>query len=329
VHAVTISAPGGPEVLTWSEVDDPVPGPYEVVIEVAAAGVNRADLLQRAGFYPPPPGASPYPGMECSGVITEIGSAVTTWAVGEEVCALLAGGGYAARVAVHEGHCLPVPNGVSLVDAAALPEVACTVWSNVFELGRLQSLDTLLVHGGASGIGTFAIQLAVARGARVITTARAGKHEAVLALGAEVAVDYTTDDFVAATRAATAGHGADVILDIIGASYLDRNVDALATGGRLVVIGLQGGRTAELDLGKLMPKRASIFATTLRSRPDEQKSAIIAGVREHVWPVVESGLVRPIVHARILMSKATDAHRLVEASDHIGKVLLIPDQVGQ
>jgi putative PIG3 family NAD(P)H quinone oxidoreductase len=322
VHAVTIPQPGGPEVLTWAEVDDPVAGPDDVLIEIAAAGLNRADLLQRAGFYPPPPGAPPYPGMECSGVIREVGSKVTAWQPGDEVCALLPGGGYAERVAVDAAHCLPVPDGVSLVDAAALPEVACTVWSNVFQIGRLQSLDTLLVHGGASGIGTFAIQLGSAHGARVLTTASARKHAVLRDLGAEVAVDYATEDFVAAVKHATGGHGADVILDIMGASYLDRNVDALATGGRLVVIGMQGGTKAELDLGKLLPKRGSIFATTLRSRPAAEKAAIVAGVREHVWPVVESGFVRPIVHAYLPMAQAADAHRMMENLEHTGKLLL-------
>jgi putative PIG3 family NAD(P)H quinone oxidoreductase len=322
MHAVTIPRPGGPEALTWTEVDDPVAGPDEVLIDVAAAGVNRADLLQRAGFYPPPAGAPAHPGLECSGVVSAVGANVAAWRPGDEVCALLAGGGYAERVAVDAAQCLPVPAGVSLVDAAALPEVACTVWSNVFELGRLGSLDTLLVHGGGSGIGTFAIQLAVARGARVFTTASAGKRTALHDLGAEVVIDYATDDFVNAVKNATGGHGVDVILDIMGASYLDRNVDALATGGRLVIIGMQGGSKAELNLGKLLPKRGSLFATTLRSRPAAEKAAIIAGVREHVWPVVESGLVSPVVHRYLPMSEAPEAHRILEASTHIGKVLL-------
>lgn len=323
MHAVTIAAPGGPEVLTWSEVDDPRPGPDQVVIDVAAAGVNRAEVLQRAGFYPPAPGVSPYPGLECSGVVTALGAGVTQWAEGEQVCALLPGGGYAQQVAVHQAHVLPVPHGVSLVDAAALPEAACTVWSNVFQLGRLQALDTLLVHGGASGIGTCAIQLASAHGSRVITTARAEKHTALQGLGAEITVDYQTEDFVAATRAATGNHGANVILDIMGASYLDRNVQALATGGRLVIIGLQGGRNAEIDLGTLLTKRGSLIATALRSRPDDEKAAIVAGVREHVWPLVESGMVRPIIHTYIPMPEAAQAHRILEESSHIGKVVLV------
>jgi putative PIG3 family NAD(P)H quinone oxidoreductase len=323
MHAVTIPQPGGPEVLTWSEVDDPVPGPDEVLIRVAAAGLNRADLLQRAGFYPPPPGAPAHPGLECSGIVVATGADVTDWREGDEVCALLAGGGYAELVAVPASLCLPVPQEITLVDAAALPEVACTVWSNVFDLGRLQSLDTLLVHGGASGIGTFAVQLANAHGARVIATASAGKHAALRDLGAEVVVDYANEDFVSAVRTATTGRGADVILDIMGASYLDRNVEALATGGRLVIIGMQGGSTAELNLGKLLPKRGSIFATALRSRPLAEKAAIVAAVREHVWPVVENGLVRPVVHAYLPMPQAAEAHRRMEGLQHIGKILLV------
>jgi putative PIG3 family NAD(P)H quinone oxidoreductase len=326
VHAVTIPAPGGPEVLKWTEVDDPTPGQDEVVIDVAAAGVNRADLLQRAGFYPPPPGAAPYPGMECSGVVSAIGSNVTEWAKGEQVCALLGGGSPTTRVAAHKSHVMPIPSGVGLVDAAALPEAACTVWSNVFHLGKLQPLDLLLVHGGASGIGTFAIQMAVAHGSRVVTTARDEKHAALRALGAEITVDYRTEDFVASVRAATGGSGADVILDIMGASYLDRNVEALASGGRLVVIGLQGGRTAELDLGAMLAKRACIIATTLRSRSNEEKAAIVTAVREHVWPLIESELVRPIIHMYVPLPEAAEAHRILEASTHVGKVLLVPPQ---
>jgi putative PIG3 family NAD(P)H quinone oxidoreductase len=322
VHAVTIAAPGGPDVLTWSEVDDPVPGDGEVLIDVAAAGINRADLLQRGGFYPPPPGAPPYPGMEVSGRVAALGHGTTGWSVGDEVCALIGGGGYAEKATARAEHCLPVPRGVPLVDAAALPEVAATVWNNIFELGRLQSLDTLLVHGGGSGIGTFAIQLAVARGARVFTTARAFKHPILLDLGAEVAIDYTTDDFVKAVHTATGGRGVDVVLDIMGASYLERNVASLATGGRLIVIGLQGGRKGELDLGMMLGKRASVIATTLRSRPDAEKAAIIQGVRDHVWPLIESGLVRPIVHSRVSIQDAAAAHRVVEANEHTGKVLL-------
>jgi putative PIG3 family NAD(P)H quinone oxidoreductase len=323
VYAVTIPSPGGPEALVWTEVDDPEPGPQDVAIDVVATAVNRADLLQRAGFYPPPPGASPYPGLECAGRIRAVGSAVTEWQPGDEVCALLAGGGYAQRVVVPAAHVLPIPSTVSIEDAAALPEVACTVWSTVFQIGRLGSLDSFLIHGGSGGIGTFAIQLGVAHGARVLTTARADKHTALRELGAEATIDYTADDFVTAVRNDTGGHGVDVILDNMGGSHLERNVQALATGGRLLVIGLQGGPSGELNLGALLAKRATIIGTTLRSRPAAEKAAIVAGVREHVWPLLEAGLVHPVIFTRLPMSEAAQAHRLIEASEHTGKVLLI------
>ncbi|MEU1687454.1 NAD(P)H-quinone oxidoreductase [Micromonospora sp. NPDC005707] len=323
MHAITIPKPGGPEALVWAAVPDPEPGPGEVVVEVCSSAVNRADLLQRQGHYPPPPGAPAYPGLECAGVVAAVGPEVTGWAVGDEVCALLAGGGYAERVAVPAGQLLPVPAGVDLVDAAALPEVACTVWSNVVQLARLAEGETLLVHGGGSGIGTFAIQLGVALGATVVVTARAAKHERLRELGAAHTIDYAEQDFAEEVRRFTDGRGADVILDIIGAAYLPGNVTALATGGRLVVIGMQGGRKGELDLGMLLAKRASVHATALRSRPLAEKAEIVRGVREQVWPLVESGKVRPIVHARAKMADASDAHRLVETSDHVGKVLLV------
>ncbi|GAB3053648.1 NAD(P)H-quinone oxidoreductase [Micromonospora schwarzwaldensis] len=323
MRAVTITEPGGPEALVWAEVPDPEPGPGEVVVEVRASAVNRADLLQRQGHYPPPPGASAYPGLECSGTVRALGPDVTGWSVGQEVCALLTGGGYAEQVAVPAGQVLPVPDGVDLVDAAALPEVACTVWSNVVDLAGLAEGDTLLVHGGGSGIGTFAIQLGVALGATVVATARAAKHERLRELGAAHTVDYREQDFVEEVRRVTDGRGADVILDIMGASYLPRNVAALATGGRLVVIGMQGGRKGELDLGMLLAKRASVHATALRSRPVAEKAAIVRGVRAQVWPLVAAGRVRPVVHARVDMADAADAHRLVETSDHLGKVLLV------
>ncbi|MFE9203864.1 NAD(P)H-quinone oxidoreductase [Micromonospora sp. NPDC007230] len=323
MHAITIPKPGGPEALVWSEVPDPEPGPDEVVVEVSASAVNRADLLQRQGQYPPPPGAPAYPGLECSGMVAALGPGVTGWAVGDEVCALLAGGGYAERVAVPAGQLLPVPRGVDLVDAAALPEVACTVWSNVVQLARLAEGETLLVHGGGSGIGTFAIQLGMALGATVVVTARSGKHDRLRELGAAHAIDYREQDFVEEVRRVTDGRGADVILDIMGAAYLPRNVAALATGGRLVVIGMQGGRKGELDLGMLLAKRGSVHATALRSRPLDEKAGIVRGVREQVWPLVESGAVRPVVHARAKLADAADAHRLLETSDHLGKVLLV------
>lgn len=323
MRAMTIPKPGGPDALLWSEVPDPRPGPDEVVVDVRASAVNRADLLQRQGHYPPPPGAPAYPGLECSGVVSEVGPEVTGWAVGQEVCALLAGGGYAERAAVPAGQLLPVPAGVDLVDAAALPEVACTVWSNVVQLARLAKGETLLVHGGGSGIGTFAIQLGTALGATVVVTARAEKHARLRELGAAHTVDYREQDFVEEVRRVTDGRGADVILDIMGAAYLPRNVAALATGGRLVVIGMQGGRKGELDLGMLLAKRASVHATALRSRPLDEKAAIVRGVREQVWPLIEAGTVRPVVHARARMADAADAHRLVETNDHVGKVLLV------
>ncbi|MEV0153562.1 NAD(P)H-quinone oxidoreductase [Micromonospora sp. NPDC050686] len=322
MRAITIPEPGGPEALVWAEVPDPEPGPGEVVVDVRASAVNRADLLQRQGHYPPPPGAPGYPGLECSGVISATGRDVTGWAVGQEVCALLAGGGYAERVGVPAGQLLPVPAGVDLVDAAALPEAACTVWSNVVGLARLGRGETLLVHGGGSGIGTFAVQLGTALGATVVVTARSVKHERLRALGAAHTIDYREQDFVEEVRRVTGGRGADVILDIMGASYLGRNVAALADGGRLVVIGMQGGRKAELDLAALLAKRASVAATALRSRPLDDKAAIVDGVREQVWPLVAAGTVRPVVDRRLPMVDAAQAHRLVETSDHIGKVLL-------
>jgi putative PIG3 family NAD(P)H quinone oxidoreductase len=323
VRAITITEPGGPEVLVWTEVPDPTPGPGEVLIDIAASAVNRADLLQRAGHYPPPKGAPPYPGLECSGRIAALGEGVTGHAVGDEVCALLGGGGYAERVAVDAEHLLPVPANVDVVDAGGLPEVACTVWSNVYDLARLKAGETLLVHGGGSGIGTFAIQLAKACGSHVVTTARRAKHEALRGLGADVTIDYADEDFVEATRAATDGRGADVILDIMGAAYLERNVDALARGGRLVVIGMQGGQRGELNLSALMGKRASVAATGLRARPKDEKTQIISGVRQRVWPLIDSGAVKPVVHARLPMAEAAQAHALVASNEHVGKVLLV------
>lgn len=325
MFAVTISEPGGPEVLAWTEVPDPPVGHGEVLIDIHASAVNRADLMQRAGRYPPPEGAPPYPGLECAGVVAEVGPGVAGVAPGDRVAALLAGGGYAERVAVPAELVLPAPGGVELAEAAALPEAACTVWSNVVDIAGLRSGETLLVHGGGSGIGTFAIQLAVAMGARVVTTARTVKHEALTGLGAERVIDYQREDFVAATKEATGGRGADVILDIIGAAYLSQNISALASDGRLAIIGLQGGRRAEVDLGLLLATRGRISATTLRARPVPDKARIVRGVRDEVWPLVESGAVRPIIDRRLPMSRAVEAHRVVAASDHLGKVLLVND----
>jgi putative PIG3 family NAD(P)H quinone oxidoreductase len=328
MRAVTVKEPGGPEVLAWDEVPDPVCGPGEVIVDVAATAVNRADLLQRQGFYPPPKGASQTLGLECSGVVSEVGEGVTGWSVGDEVCALLSGGGYAERVAVPAGQLLPRPAGVELATAAALPEVVCTVWSNVFMLAGLGRGDTFLVHGGSSGIGTMAIQLAARAGARVLTTAgTAAKLDVCRELGAEVLINYREEDFVARAKEETDGAGVDVVLDNMGAKYLARNVDALAVGGRLVCIGMQGGTKAELDLGTLMRKRAAVHATTLRARPATgpgSKAEIVSAVRHDVWPDVERGVVRPIVDRRLPMSRAAEAHRVVEASEHVGKVLLLP-----
>ena len=319
MRAITITEPGGPDALTWSEVPDPVPGEGEVLVRVAASAVNRADLLQRQGFYDPPPGASRYPGLECSGRIAALGAGVSGWAVGDEVCALLSGGGYAEKVAVPVGQLLPVPKGIDLVTAAALPEVVCTVWSNVFQVAHLRPAETLLVHGGSSGIGTMAIQLGKAIGAKVAVTAgSAEKLEACRALGADVLINYRDQDFVEALGPDCA----DVILDVIGAKYLDRNLDALAVNGRLVVIGMQGGIKAELNLGKLMAKRAAVAATGLRARPLAEKAAIVASVREHVWPLLASGVVKPVVDRVLPMPAAPEAHRLMESSEHIGKILL-------
>lgn len=308
----------------WDEVPDPVPGEGEVLVEVAAGAVNRADILQRQGFYDPPPGASPYPGLECSGRIVALGPGASGWAVGDEVCALLAGGGYAEKVAVPAGQLLPVPEGVDLVRAAALPEVTCTVWSNVFMVSHLRPGETLLVHGGSSGIGTMAIQLAKAVGARVAVTAGTKeKLDRCAELGADILIDYREQDFVAELKAATGGAGADVILDNMGAQYLDRNVRALAVNGRLAIIGMQGGVKGELNIGALLAKRAAISATSLRARPLSEKTAIVAAVREHVWPLIEGGHVRPVVDREIPLPDAAAAHRIVEESGHVGKVLLV------
>jgi putative PIG3 family NAD(P)H quinone oxidoreductase len=323
MRAVVISSPGGPEVLEWSEVPDPVAGAGEVVLDVVASAVNLADIHQREGHYPPPPGAPPYPGLECSGRVRTLGEGVTGWAVGDEVVALLSGGGYAEQVAVPAGQLLPVPAGVDLVTAAALPEATATVWSNVFMLAGLRPGEVLLVHGGASGIGTMAVQLARAAGARVAVTAgSAEKLERARELGAEILVNYKEQDFVEVVHAATDGHGADVVLDTIGAKYLDRNLDVLAVNGRIANIGLQGGRKAELDLAKLMGKRGAILSTTLRGRPSEEKAAVVASVREHVWPRIEAGEVHAVVDRVLPITQVADAHRLVESSGHVGKVLL-------
>ncbi len=323
MRAITIPVSGDADALVPAEVDAPTPAAGEVLIDVVAAGVNRADVMQRMGHYDPPPGFSRLPGLEVSGRIAGLGDDVDEWRVGDEVCALLTGGGYAAQVSVPAAQVLAVPAGVGLVEAAALPEVTATVWSNVFMTANLQPGQLLLVHGGSSGIGTMAIQLAREVGARVAVTAGStAKLEACRELGAEILVNYREEDFVAKVREASDGHGADVILDNLGAKYLGRNVELLAVNGRLVVIGLQGGRTAELDLGALMAKRCAVIATTLRARPAAEKAAIVAAVREHVWPLLESGRVRPVVHSTHPLAEAAAAHREMESSTHIGKILL-------
>jgi putative PIG3 family NAD(P)H quinone oxidoreductase len=323
MRAVVITEPGGPDVLQVREVPDPVPADGEVVITTVAAGINRADLAQRQGFYPPPPGASPYPGLECSGHVTAIGEDVSGWQLGDAACALLAGGGYAEQVAVPAGQLLPIPAGVSLRDVAALPEVACTVYSNIVMYGRIAPGQTLLVHGGASGIGTMAIQVGKALGARVACTAgSADKLARCRELGAELAINYSEEDFAAAVLEFTGGRGADVILDIVGGAYLGPNVSALATGGRLVVIGMQGGLKGELDLGQLTRKRATVHGSTLRSRPLAEKAAIVTAVRDELWPLIGSGHVRPVVETVLALEQAAEAHRLMDGAAHFGKVLL-------
>src|ERR1700742_833568 len=323
MHAVVITEPGGPEVLRWTEVEDPGAGHGEVVVAVAAAGVNRADLMQRQGFYPPPPGAPPYPGLECSGTVAAVGEGVTRWRPGDQVCALLSGGGYAERVAVPAGQLLPAPKSVSLTDAAALPETICTVYSNVFQGARLAKGETLLIHGGSSGIGTTAIQLAKHAGATVAVTAGTQeKLDDCRELGADILINYQEDDFAERLLELTGGHGADVILDIIGAGYLAKNLAALAPDGRIANIGLQQGRRAELDFGVLMAKRATIMSTTLRARPAEQKASIVAAVAASVWPLADTGALRPVIYRELPMAQAGEAHRIMTESSHTGKIVL-------
>ena len=324
MRAVIITQPGGPEVLRLEEVPDPVPGPGEVLVAVAAAGLNRADVLQRQGHYPPPPGSPPYPGMECSGRIIELGPEVAGWQVGDEVCALLGGGAYAEKVAVPQGQLLPVPDGVSLVDAAALPEATCTIQGTVYQMAHLAPGETFLVHGGAGGIGTFAIQIANAEGCTVACTAGSPEKLArCRELGADLAISYRDEDFTAAVLEFTGWHGADVILDIMGASYLARNLDALATWGRLVGIATRGGSRAEVDLGLLMLKRATIVAATLRTRTVAEKAEVVAATREHIWPLISAGKVIPVIHAVLPMSEAAEAHRMLDDGSHVGKILLV------
>ncbi len=323
MRAVFYEGAGGPEVLRLRETEAPQPAPGEVVIDVVAAGVNRADVQQRLGVYPPPPGASEIPGLEVSGRVSAVGPGVTSPRIGDEVCALLAGGGYAEQVAVPAGQVLPVPRGVDLVTAAALPEVAATVFSNLFMTAGVQAGETVLIHGGAGGIGTMAVQLVDAFGAvPAVTAGSQDKLDVARDLGAEVLINYREEDFVERIKEATGGRGADVILDVVGAKYLQRNVDALATSGRLVVIGLQGGARAELNLGQLMAKRGAVIGTTLRSRPAEEKAAIMRAVAEHVWPLVVSGDVTPQVHRTFALADVAAAHEYFDSGAHTGKILL-------
>ena len=321
MRAVVVTEPGGVDALEIVERPVPEPAPGEVLIRVTAAGVNRADLLQRQGFYPPPEGITDVLGLECSGDVAALGEGVTDFSVGEHVVALLAGGGYAEYVAVPAGQVAIAPGEIDLVDAGGLMEVAATVWSNVFMMGKLRHGETLLVHGGGSGIGTMAIQVAKAFGATVaVTVGSPEKAQACRELGADLTIDYREQDFVAELE--QAGTPADVILDIIGAKYLDRNIEALNTAGRLVIIGLQGGVKGELHLNRLLTKRAAIMATSLRARPTAEKAAIVSAMAAQVWPLIQDGSVRPVVHERLPLEEVRSAHQLLEDSSHIGKVVL-------
>jgi len=327
--AIEIAQPGGPEVLRPTNRPRPSPDRCEVLIRVAAAGVNRPDVLQRQGRYAPPPGASDIPGLEVAGRIVEVGAEVSRWKPGDEVCALLPGGGYAEYAVAATELCLPVPPGFSLQEAAALPETFFTVWHNVFERGRLIAGETLLVHGGSSGIGTAAITLARARGAHVLVTAgSAQKCEACRDLGAERAIPYREQDFVAAVKEHTGGRGVDVILDIVGAPYFARNLECLAVEGRLVQIAVQGGVRAEVELHQVMQKRLTVTGSTLRPRPVPEKARIAQAVEEEVWPLLRDGRVRPVIHARFPLAEAAEAHRVMESSQHIGKLLLVVEAAG-
>jgi NADPH2:quinone reductase len=324
MRAIEIRQPGPPDVLTLVDRPVPTPGPDDLLIRVVAAGVNRPDVMQRQGKYPPPPGASDIPGLEVAGTVHEIGAQVTGWRVGDWVCALVSGGGYAEYCAAPAGQCLPVPEGMDCIGASALPETTFTVWTNVFDRGRLASGESLLVHGGTSGIGTTAIQLARAHGARVFATAgSAAKCAACEALGAERAIDYHNDDFVAAVMAATAGRGVDVVLDMVGGEYVRRNLAVLAMNGRLVQIAMIGGATATIDLMPVLQRRLTLTGSTLRARSVAEKSALAAAVRRDVWPIYEQGRARAVVHATFPLAAAAEAHRVMESGTHIGKLVLL------
>ena len=323
MRIVEISEFGGPDVLKLADRPDPVAGPGEVLIEVAAAGVNRPDLIQRLGKYPPPPGASDIPGLEVAGTIVAVGPEVSSFSIGDEVCALVAGGGYAERVNVPQEQCLPIPRGLSMIEAAAIPETFFTVWTNVFERGELTRGESILIHGGTSGIGTTAIQLAKALGATVLTTAGSDeKCEAARALGADHAFNYRTTDWVQAGKDATGGRGPDVVLDIVGGDYIPRNLDLLAVEGRLVQIAFLKSPKAELDFSLMMRKRLWITGSTLRPRTPEQKGVIAQQLHRQVWPLLEARTVHPIIHQVFPLAQAADAHRLMETSTHVGKLVL-------
>ena len=324
MRCIEIRAPGSADVLTLVERPDPVPGPGEVLIGVAAAGVNRPDVMQRRGAYPPPPGASDVPGLEVAGTIESVGDGVRSWQPGQQVCALVAGGGYATKCIAPAAQCLPVPDSLDLIAAAALPETFFTVWSNVFDRGRLRAGESALVHGGSSGIGTTAIQLASARGVRVFATAGSDeKCHVCEELGAERAINYRTRDFVEDIRALTANRGVDLILDIVGGSYVPRNLSVLAMDGRLVQIGLMEGEpTAAVDFRRVLGRRLTITGSTLRPRSVDEKGQIAAALRRDVWPLVERGVVRPVVHRTFPLADAAAAHRLMESSEHVGKIVL-------
>lgn len=314
-------------MLRPCERPDPTPGRGEVLIRVAAAGVNRPDVLQRQGAYPPPPGASDLPGLEVAGRIQAIGADVHGWTVGERVCALVAGGGYASLCVAPASQCLPVPTRLTWAQAAAVPETFFTVWTNLFERGRLVAGETVLVHGGASGIGTTAIQLARARGARVLATAGGPeKCRACEGLGAERAIDYRTEDFVSVVKAVTGGRGVDVILDIVGGDYVPRNLAALAVEGRLVMIGFMGGDAATIDFRRVLGRRLTITGSTLRPRSVAEKGAIADALRREVWPLLEAGTVGPVMHTTLPLDHAAEAHRVMESSEHIGKIVLVVDE---
>ena len=320
---IAIRAPGGPEMLVPEQRPLPQPAEGEVLVKVAAAGVNRPDVMQRQGLYPPPKGAPEIPGLEIAGEVVALGACVKRWKLGDKIMALVVGGGYAEYCLAHEGHCLAVPPGLTLVEAAAIPETFFTVWHNTFERGRLKAGETLLVHGGSSGIGTAAIQLAKAFGARVITTAgSAEKCEACRKLGADLAVNYKAEDFVAATKTGTGGRGADVVLDMVGGDYIERNYEAAAVDGRIVQIAFQGSPKSTVDFRRLMLKRLTHTGSTLRSRPVGEKAAIARAVEEKVWPLIAAGRVKPVIYRTFPLAEAAAAHTLMESSAHIGKIVL-------